>query len=58
MSRINSVPGVFGGNNYYDDSGTNVGYSTPGLIAGEHMHLNDDLFGMDPSDDHGGSDDW
>ena len=34
MSRIYSVPGVFGGEDYYDETGKKVGYSVPGLFGG------------------------
>jgi hypothetical protein len=47
--------------NYHSFDGLffrNYMYLTPGLIAGEHLHLNDDLFSIDPPDDPGGLDDW
>ena len=35
--HYNAAPGIFGGANYYDDSGNLVGYSTPGIFGGaEH----------------------
>lgn len=34
MSRIYSVPGIFGGEDYYDETGKKVGYSVPGLFGG------------------------
>lgn len=58
MSRINSVPGIFGGEDFYDENGQKIGYSVPGLYGGENIRMNDDLFGMVPPDDHGGPDDW
>ena len=36
QKKITSVPGIFGGTNYYDENGrqngNNVGYSVPGLF--------------------------
>ena len=34
MSRINSIPGLFGGEDFYDENGQMVGYSVPGIFGG------------------------
>ena len=34
MSRIHSVPGLFGGEEFYDEDGKQVGYAIPGVFGG------------------------
>ena len=38
MSRINSVPGLFGGEDFYDENGNKVGYSVPGIFGGRDFY--------------------
>ena len=45
MARYTSSPGLFGQTNYYDESGTRVGESWPGMIEGsENFYGNDGNF--------------
>ena len=48
-----SVPGIFGGRDYYDAEGKFAGYGVPGVFGGENIHLNDDPFGAGPEDSDG-----
>ena len=38
MSRINSVPGFFGGEDFYNENGNKVGYSVPGFFGGRDFY--------------------
>ena len=53
MSKIHSVPGLFGGEEFYDENGNRVGYSVPGLFGGENIRLDRDPFAPDPGDTDG-----
>ena len=41
MSRITGIESIFGGQGFYDEGGNFVGYSVPGIGAGE------DFYGVD-----------
>ena len=38
MGKIYSVPGLFGGEDFYDESGHKVGYSIPGVFSGRDFY--------------------
>ena len=38
MAKISSVPGIFGGEDFYDESGRKVGYSVPGIFGGRDFY--------------------
>ena len=38
MKKIYSSPSLFGGINYYDESGHQIGYSTEGLFGGRNFY--------------------
>lgn len=38
MGKIHSVPGLFGGEDFYDENGNQVGYSVPGLFGGRDFY--------------------
>ena len=38
MSKIYSVPGLFGGEDFYDEDGNRVGYSVPGIFGGRNFY--------------------
>lgn len=38
MAKIHSVPGIFGGEDFYDESGQKVGYTVPGLFGGRDFY--------------------
>ena len=38
MSKIYSVPGLFGGEDFYDENGQKVGYSVPGVLGGRDFY--------------------
>ena len=38
MSRINSIPGLFGGEDFYDANGAPKGYSMDGILGGKDYY--------------------
>ena len=38
VSKIYSVPGLFGGEDFYDENGKQVGYSVPGIFGGRDFY--------------------
>ena len=40
--KVTGIPGLFGGTNYYDENGKQIGYSMPGIIPGTVEHFNAD----------------
>ena len=38
MGKIYSVPGILGGEDFYDESGQKVGYSVPGIFGGRDFY--------------------
>ena len=38
MGKYYSVPGLFGGEDFYDENGRKVGYSVPGLFGGRDFY--------------------
>jgi len=38
MADIHSVPGFFGGEDFYDENGQKVGYSVPGIFGGRDFY--------------------
>ena len=41
MRNIYGIPGVFGGEDFYDESGRKIGYSIPGILGGEDFYDTD-----------------
>ena len=41
MKKIYSVPGIFGGEDYYDENGQQIGYSVPGMFGGKDFYTAD-----------------
>lgn len=41
MKRFYSVPGIFGGKDYYDEDGEKVAWSAPSIIDGEVIYNSD-----------------
>ena len=38
MSKITGIESIFGGSDFYDESGNHIGYSVPGIGGGEDYY--------------------
>ena len=38
MGNIHGIPGLFGGEEFYDDDGNQIGYSVPGIFGGRDFY--------------------